>query len=53
MFFGMGVGTHDGKSSIAAGVSGSFGANENIFVNAGAAVSGDETSFRAGVGWLF
>ena len=52
-FVGVGVGSHGGESSVAAGVSGRLGANKNIVVNAGIANSGDGTSVRAGVGWSF
>lgn len=52
-FVGVGVGSHGGESSVAAGVSGRLGANRNIVVNAGIANSGDGTTIRAGVGWSF
>ena len=52
-FVGVGVGSHGGESSVAAGISGRLGANKNIVVNAGIANSGDGTSVRAGVGWSF
>ena len=52
-FVGVGVGSHGGESSVAAGVSGRLGANKNIVVNAGIANSGSGTSVRAGVGWSF
>lgn len=52
-FVGVGVGSHGGESSVAAGISGRLGANKNIVVNAGIANSGSGTSVRAGVGWSF
>lgn len=52
-FVGVGVGSHGGESSFAAGISGRLGANKNIVVNAGIANSGSGTSVRAGVGFSF
>lgn len=52
-FVGVGVGSHGGESSVAAGISGRLGANKNIVVNAGIANSGSGTSVRAGVGFSF
>ena len=53
IFVGIGVGSHRGKSSVAAGLSGRIGANRNIVLNAGVANSGAGTSSRAGIGWSF
>ena len=52
-FLGVGVGNHDGESAIAVGLSGRVGADNNIYINAGASSSSGETSVRAGVGWVF
>ena len=48
-----GFGNHDGEQGIAVGVSARFGAKKNIVVNAGAASAGDQTSVRAGVGFVW
>lgn len=53
IFVGIGVGSHRGKSSVAAGLSGRVGTNRNIVLNAGVANSGAGTSSRAGIGWSF
>lgn len=53
IFIGIGVGSHRGQSSVAAGLSGRVGANRNIVLNAGVANSGAGTSSRAGIGWSF
>ncbi len=52
-FVGVGVGNSDGEQGVAVGISGRFGEEKNIFVNAGFATSGDDSSVRAGVGWAF
>ncbi len=52
-FVGVGVGNSDGEQGVAVGISGRFGEGKNIFVNAGFATSGDDSSVRAGVGWAF
>ncbi len=52
-FVGVGVGNSDGEQGVAVGVSGRFGDRKGIFVNAGFATSGDDSSVRAGVGWAF
>ena len=52
-FIGVGVGNHSGESSVAVGLSGRVGPNQNILVNAGVANSSGETTVRAGVGWAF
>ena len=52
-FVGVGVGNSDGEQGVAVGISGRFGEEKNIFVNAGFATSGDDSSLRAGVGWAF
>ena len=52
-FIGVGVGNHSGESSLAVGLSGRVGPNQNILINAGVANSSGETTVRAGVGWAF
>ena len=52
-FLGIGMGSHDGESSVAAGLAGRLGANKNIVINAGVANSGGGTTVRAGIGWSF
>ncbi len=52
-FLGVGFGNSAGQQGIAVGVSARFGAKKNIVVNAGAASAGDETSVRAGVGFVW
>ena len=52
-FLGVGFGNSGGEQGIAVGVSARFGAKKNIVVNAGAASAGDETSVRAGVGFVW
>ena len=52
-FFGVGVGSHDGESGVALGISGRLGREKRGVVNFGAATSGGETTLRAGIGWSF
>ncbi len=52
-FLGVGFGNSGGEQGIAVGVSARFGAKKNIVINAGAASAGDETSVRAGVGFVW
>ena len=52
-FVGVGFGNHDGEQGLAVGVSARFGPKKNIVFNAGAASAGDQTSVRAGVGFVW
>ena len=51
LFLGLGVGSFDGKSATAIGVTGKFGAS--TLLNAGFATGGGESSTRIGIGWEF
>ena len=49
LFLGLGVGSFDGKSATAIGVTGKFGAS--TLLNAGFSSGGGESSTRLGIGW--